>query len=158
MNHFVSRTTFTALSILFFANFFSSFGQTDSIYRLPAGTRFRVKLDAEINSRVSSVNDTFIAIVAKPVLRRDTVVIPAGVLIEGRITHITHASAGGQDGKLDVVFETLKISNEIRHIDGVMTTEIAARSSKTFGILSIVSGVAAGAAIGAVSHSSSATL
>ena len=49
------------------------FGQSDSIYRLPAGTRISLEVDAEVNSRVSSVNDTFLATVAKPVVVRDAV-------------------------------------------------------------------------------------
>jgi hypothetical protein len=158
MYRFAGLTTLTVLSILIFANSYSSFGQGDSIYRLPAGTRIRVKLDAEINSRVSSVNDTFLVAVAKPVFIRDTVVLPAGTFIEGRVLSVTRAAAGGQAGKLDVVFETMNISNQMRHIDAAMITPIGARSSRTFSILSILGGVAAGAAIGAASDSNNGTL
>lgn len=156
MHRFVSLTTFTVLSILLFAN--SMFGQPDSIYRLPVGTRIRVKLDAEINSRASSVNDTFLATVAKPVTVRDTVVLPVGTPLEGRVSSVTRAGAGGRSGKLDVVFEMLKISNEFRHIEGVMTTQIRTGSSRSFSILSILGGVAAGAGIGAASNSSNGAL
>ena len=158
MYRFAGLTTFTVLSILIFANSYLTLGQPDSIYRLPAGTRIRVKLDAEINSRVSSINDTFLAAVAKPVFIRDAVVLPAGTLIEGRVSSVTRAAAGGQAGKLDVVFETMKISNQIRHIDAAMVTPIRAGSSRTFNILSILGGLGAGAAIGAASNSSNGAL
>jgi uncharacterized spore protein YtfJ len=114
-------------------------------------------MDAEINSLVSSVNDTFVAVVAKPVTVRETVVLPVGTVIEGRVSGVSHAGLGGQGGKLDVVFETLKISNVLQRIDGVMITQIRAESSRTFNLLSILGGVAAGVAVGA-SNSTRAAL
>lgn len=140
------------LSLLIFANLYALFGQPDSIYRLPARTRIRVKIDLELTSRVASLNDTFIVIVAKPVSVRDMVVLPTGTKIEGRVSGISPAS-GGQGGRLNVVFETLKISNTTRRIDGVMVTPIRAGSSRTFSILSILGGAAAGAALGGASNS-----
>ena len=157
MSRFAAIATFTVSSFLIFANSYALFGQPDSIYRLPAGTRIRLKLDAEINSKVSSVNDTFIATVAQPVMIRDTVVLPVGTTIEGRVSNVTQA-ATGQGGTLDVVFETLKISNETRRIDGTMITQIMAESSRTFNVLSILGGLAVGAAIGGASNSSSGAL
>lgn len=157
MVRFAAVTKLTVLLLLIFANSNALFGQLDSIYRLPAGTRIRLKLDAEINSKVSSVNDTFIATVAKPVLIRETVVLPVGTVIEGRVSNVTQA-ATGQGGTLDVVFETLKISNETRRIDGTMITQIRAESSRAFNVLSILGGLAAGAAIGSAANSSSGAL
>lgn len=132
--------------------------QPDSIYRLPAGTRISLKLDAEINSKVSSVNDTFIAFVAKPVVRRDTVVLPVGTQIEGRVTDVSRASAGGDDGNLEVTFESLKIGATTRRIDGVMARNVRATSSRTFNVASILGGLAAGAIAGGVSGGSSGAL
>lgn len=100
------------LLLLIFANYSFSAAQTDSIYRIAAGTRISLKLDAEINSRVSIVNDTFTAIVTKPVIVRDSVVLPAGSIVEGRVASVSRAAGGGKGGKLDVVFEWLKLSTE----------------------------------------------
>ncbi len=155
MHRFAGPAALTVLSILIFANSSPSFGQSDSIYRLPAGTRIRLELNAEVNSHISSVNDTFLATVAKPVIVRDAVVLPAGTLIEGRVSSVTRASMFGHSGKLDVVFETMKISNQMRHIDGVMVTQVRVPSSRTFNILSILFGTGAGTAIGAASNSGS---
>ena len=158
MVRFAAVTKLTVLLLVVFANSSALFGQPDSIYRLPTGTRIRLKLDAEINSKISSVNDTFIATVAKPVMIRDTIVLPVGTVIEGRVSTVTHASGAGQDGYLDIVFETLKISDETRRIDGAMLTQIRAESSRAFSILSILGGLAAGAAIGAAANTSSGAL
>ena len=158
MSRFAAVTKLTVLVLLIFANPNVLFGQPDSIYRLPAGTRIKLKLDAEINSKVSSVNDTFIATVAQPVMIRETVVLPVGTVIEGRVSGVKHGAGAGQSGTLDVVFETLKISNESRRIDGTMITQIRAESSRAFSVLSILGGLAAGAAIGGASNSSSGAL
>ncbi len=146
----------TILSLLLFANFL--FGQTDSIYRLPAGTRINLKLDAEINSKVSSRDDTFIATVSNAVKIRDAVVLPVGTVIEGRVSEVSRADIGGQNGKLEVVFEILKISNETRRIDGSLVTPLKAESTRSFSILSVLGGLAAGTALGAVSNSSKGLL
>ena len=147
MSRFATVTTLTVIPLLIFAN--SIMGQPESIYRLPVGMRIRLTVDAEINSKVASVNDTFVAAVAKPVLIRDAVVLPVGTLIEGRVSGVSRAASAGQVGKLDVVFESLRISNSARRIDGVMITRIAAKSSRKFTILSILGGIAAGAVVGA---------
>lgn len=148
MSTFAAAATLTVLSLVIFAN--PSFAQPDSIYRVPAGTRIRLTVDAEINSNVSSIGDTFIASVTKPVRVRETVVLPVGTLIEGRVSAVSRAAAAGQAGTLDVVFETLKISTATRRIDGVMISQIRAESSRTFNLLSVLGGLAAGAAIGAL--------
>jgi len=156
MYRFAGSMTLTTFLVLIFANFI--FGQADSIYRLPAGTHIRLKMDAEINSHVASVNDTFVATVVKPVTNRDTIVLPAGTFVEGRISDVTRAAAGGQAGKLDMVFETIRMFDQTRRIDGVMVTPIRAESSRTFGFLSILGGLGAGAAIGAGSNSNNGAL
>lgn len=158
MHRFVCVGKLTALSLLIFANSVFLFAQPDSIYRLPVGTRITLKLDAEINSKVSSVGDTFLATVTKPVKVRDAVLLPVGTVIEGRVEAVTRSGAGGQGGRLELVFETLKTANQVRRIEGLMVTPLAERSSKTFAFLSVVGGVVAGAALGAASNRSSGAL
>ncbi|MEO6655152.1 MAG: hypothetical protein ABIO36_03645 [Pyrinomonadaceae bacterium] len=155
MNRFA---TVVKLTLLIFANSIVLFAQPDSIYQLPAGTHIRLKLDAEINSKSASVNDTFLAIVSKPVLVRDTIVLPAGVVVEGRVSSVLQAASGGQNGNLVLAFETLNISSDKRRIDGVMTAPVFANASQTFSILSILGALAAGAAVGGVAGSSRGAL
>lgn len=150
MRRFGGRAKFAALAVLIFVN--STLvvrAQGDSIYRLPAGTRIRLKMDAEINSRVSSANDTFITFVAHPVRNRGVVVIPENAVVEGRVTRVSPASGGSHAGSLDVVFETLKFAGSTRSIDGIATKPFRSASSNTFSVLSILGGAAAGALVGA---------
>ena len=67
---------------------------SDSIYTLPVGTRIRVKMDNEINSKVSSVNDTFTVTISSPVVVRDVEMLRVGIVIEGKIIEVQSASSG----------------------------------------------------------------
>lgn len=158
MRPFATVIRLTVFSILIFANSQALFGQTDSIYRLPAGTRIYLKMDTEINSKVASVNDTFLASVSRPVAIRDMIVLPVGTVVEGRVSGVSRSAGGGQGGRLEVVFETLRFAKATRQIDAVMVTRIGSGSSRTFNILSILGGIAAGAAIGATGSNSGALI
>lgn len=147
MIRFAAAAAAVIWSVLFFVN--PVVAQPDSIYRLSAGTRIRLTVDTEVSSKVASVNDTFLAAVAKPVSVRDVVVVPVGTVLEGRVSRVSGASAGGQNGTLDVVFEKLRISNTTRPIEGVMITSTREKGSTAFNLLSVLGGVAAGTAVGA---------
>jgi hypothetical protein len=107
--------------------------QTDSIYRLPAGTRFRVRMDSEIGSKFSSPNDTFIARLAAPVIVRDVVMIPAGTIVEGRVLNASQARFGGRDGRIEIRMEKLQFSDDLfRPIYGVPLRSFEPKRPKTF--------------------------
>ena len=119
------------LTLLIFANSVYLIAQSelrDSTYRLPAGTRLRLKMDVELSSKFASVNDTFLASVVKPVVANEIVVLPAGSTIEGRVT--TAKAAGlGRDGVLNAIFESLKLDYGTRQIDGVLVNKIETPNS-----------------------------
>ena len=147
------------VSILIFANTFAASAQSDSIYRLPAGTRIWLKMTAELNSRISSVNDTFVAAVSRPVMVRDAVVLVEGTQIEGRVLGVRPASYGGKAGKLELVFETVKITDDVhRAIEGTLVAGRRNDSSVNIGLIGIAGGAGAGAVIGAASGSRQETL
>lgn len=149
MNFFANATKLALPVLLLFAN--SSFisGQTDSIYRLPAGTRIKLRMDVEINSKVSSVNDTFTAVVEKPLMVRDTIVLPAGTTFEGRVVSVSRASPGGQNGNLGIVIDKLRIGTDIRRsLDAVIVTKFKVDSTPTLDALSVIGSTAVGALIG----------
>ena len=156
MRRLPCNAKFAALAVLIFAN--PIWTQAPSIYRLPAGTRIRLKMDAEINSEVSSVDDTFLAYVAKPVMNRDVVVVPEGTVIEGRIIKVTRASAGNRDGGLEVTFETLRLKSGTRRIEGTVTSPFRVGSSSTFKVLSVLGGAAAGAVLGGLNSTTGALI
>ena len=156
MRRFARPAKFAALAVLIFAN--STWPQTDTIYRLPVGTRIRLRMDAEINSKVSSVDDTFIAFVAKPVTNRGTIVVPEGSVVEGRVTQISRAAGGSQGGQLEVILETLSLQSGKRSIEGVPTEQFRRGSSNKFTVLSILGGTAAGALLGTSQSTSGALI
>jgi len=158
MRRFAGIEKVSVLFLLVFANSVLSYAQPDSIYRLPEGTRMTIKLDVDLSSKVASVNDTFLASVAKPVSIRDRVVVPIGTILEGRVLKVERAAPGSQNGELQVVFETLKIADQTRRIDGVPVLPVTVSSSKGFAFLSIVAGTVVGAALGTTSNSTSGVL
>ena len=159
MNVFAAVNKTAGMLLLIFANFVIANAQGDSIYRLPAGTRIMVKLETDLSSKVSSVNDTFKAYVARDVKNREAVVLPTGTEIEGRVTGVSRAKIGGKNGKLDIVFEWLRLSKEAkREIDGVLITKIRTDSSATLNAVSLIGGTATGALIGAAAMSGKGAL
>ncbi|MDQ3064237.1 MAG: hypothetical protein M3R14_15460 [Acidobacteriota bacterium] len=160
MNFWRMATKIFAFFSLLFAGFISANAQSDSsIYELQAGTVMLVQMDNEINSKVSSVNDTFTTKVVKPVIVRETVVLPTGTIIEGRIIKVKPASSGGKDGSLAVSFEILRLVNgERRKIEGVLVNQLKADSSPIASVLAIIGGTALGGIFGAVSKAENGAL
>ena len=154
MNLRFMKTEIFALFLLLFVSFISIAAQTNSsIYQLQAGTLIRVQMDNEINSRVASVNDTFTATIAAPVTQRESVVLPVGIVIEGRITKVKRAASGGKNGSLEVSFETMRLANGVQQrIEGVLVKRLKAEShSPATSVLTVLGGTAIGGLIGAVS-------
>lgn len=152
---------FAIFSLLFaFTNFVQAQTENDSsIYELPAGTIFRVQMDNGINSKVSSVNDTFTATIIEPVTVRGTVVIPIGAVIEGKVLKVKRAAIGNKNGSLQVSFETLKYADgERREIRGVLVEELVVETSPTRTALTIVGSAALGGLFGAVSKTNNGAL
>jgi hypothetical protein len=106
-------------------------------------------MDVEINSKVASVNDTFVALMARDLTVQETMVLPAGTVIEGRVVTVEPSGLGRRPGRLQVVFENLKSPGGERRIDGVLTTDLIAPKHTDFDWLTIIGGSAAGTAVGA---------
>jgi hypothetical protein len=160
MNPYLKITKVFAFLTLFFALFSTlTPGQDDSIYRLPAGTKIRLRMDDGISSNISSTNDTFTTTIVKPVVIRETIVLPVGTVIEGRIIKASAAAAGGRSGKLVIRLETLKLPEGVkRDIEGIPVEELKAPSTQTGSILSVVGGTALGAIFGAVTKTGNGAL
>ena len=157
MNFFRLATKISALCFLLFA--VSNAALAQNVYELPSGTKFRVRMDNEINSKVSSKDDTFTATVFEPVRISETAVLPVGTVIEGRIVKVRRASAGNKNGELEVRFETMRFTGgDQREIEGNLVTPLKIKSSSTVSVLTVIGGTAIGALVGAVSKSSSGAL
>lgn len=151
----ILRQTAKVFAIIFL--FFAISDAQSSIYRLEAGTKIRVKMDVEINSEVGAKNDTFIVKTDQPVRNGETILVPVGTLIEGRIVDSSAAQSGGRGGKLILRFEKILLEGgESRTIEALR--ELKAESSQKASVLSIIGGTAIGALIGAVTKSGSGAL
>jgi len=140
-----------ALTILIFVINIPLGAQTradsDSIYRIPAGTHIRLRMQGDIGSKFSSIDDTFLTRVAVPVVIRDVTVLPVGTLVEGRITDASPAGLGSQNGRIDIRMETLKFSDVLnRSIEGVPISPFQARRSGK--LLPVIGGSVLGAVVG----------
>jgi len=153
MNLRFMKTEIFAFIFLLFVSFFSANAQSESsIYQLQAGITIRVQMDNEINSKVASVNDTFTTTLVAPLLVQETVLLPTGTVIEGRVIKVRRASYGGKSGSLEVSFQTLRLANGVKRvIEGVLVNELKIESSPTADVLTVIGGTALGGIIGAVS-------
>lgn len=157
MNVWFIKTKIFALFFLIFVSFTEA--QTDSIYQLQAGTLLRLEMDNEINSKVAGVNDTFTATIAAPLIKRETIVLPVGTIIEGRVTKVRRASFGGKGGILEVSFQTIRLANGAkREIEGVLVNELKTESLQTANALTMLGGTAVGGIIGALSKANNGAL
>lgn len=158
MNFFRLQTKISAVCFLLFVISNTAFAQ--KAYELPSGTKFRVRMDNEINSKVSSKDDTFTATVFEPVRISETAVLPVGTIIEGRVIKVKSASAGRKNGEMEVRFETMRFTGgETREIEGVLVSPLKAKSSSSAGtVLTVIGGTAIGALVGAISKSASGAL
>jgi hypothetical protein len=147
------KTEIFAFFFTLFAIFISANAQPDSsIYQLRAGTTIRVQMDNEINSRVASVNDTFTTTLDAPLLVEETVLLPTGTVIEGRVTKVRRASYGGRSGSLEVSFQTLRLANGVkRDIEGILVNDLKIESSPTVDVLTVIGGTTIGGIVGAAS-------
>lgn len=160
---FIARCTKVfAIPLMLFVNFLSvdsANAQGDPIYRLPAGTKITLTIDAELSSKVASVNDTFTSTVAKAISVENVVVLPFGAVIEGRVVKVSSAGYGGKNGLMQVHFESIRFAdNRSRMIDGSLVRELMPDSAAAANIFSIFGGTAAGALIGAASKTQSGAL
>lgn len=157
MNFWRKSTKVFALFSLFFVNSISIGAQ--SVYELPAGTKIRIRMDNEINSKVSSVGDTFTTTISEPVRIREAVVLPIGTIIEGRVTAVRRASIGRKNGTLTVSFDRLRIkTGEKREIEGVLIRTLTAETSGASSLLTVAGGTALGAVFGTISKAQQGAL
>lgn len=122
-----------------------------SAYELDAGTKVTVKMDNEINSRISSTDDTFTATVSKAVTKRGVEVIPVGAVVEGKILSVRPASAGKSNGTFEVRFDSIQLPGDVkRPINaGLVEADFVEKERSGRSALTVIAGTAVGALFGA---------
>jgi len=120
-----------------------------NIYELQVGTKIRLQMDNEINSKSSSVNDTFTARVIKPIVVDEVTILPTDAIVEGRVIDVRSSASAGKGGKLEVRFEKLRLKGGLtRDIDAVLVNRLKSKSAGTKNALTIIGGTLIGALIG----------
>ena len=91
---------------------------------VPEDSVIAVRMDGTLTSRTAHVGDKFTATVTVPVYVDGATVIPAGSLIEGRITQVTPAKRMSRSGSIAVEFDDLLLPNGARvGLVGVLTSD-----------------------------------
>ncbi len=95
-----------------------------SNFKVDRGTRIRVRLEDELNSKISQVGDRFTAKVTEPVYSNTgVIVVPNGSDVIGRVNSVQAAKKGGDPGTIDVSFVEIRLPNgKTERINGSLTS------------------------------------
>ncbi|HKP88013.1 MAG TPA: hypothetical protein VJZ26_18055 [Blastocatellia bacterium] len=139
-------------------------GPVVATYTLESNQYFRLRMNQTLNSAQSRMGERFKATVVTPVYASGVEVVPAGSIVEGRVTSSVPARTRGREGQIAIAFDTLVLPDGTKHqLDGVMTelqddrrgqvdaeNEVSGRSSDKRNIEYIGGGTAGGAILGGV--------
>jgi hypothetical protein len=136
-----------------------------SLIAVPADTVVQLLLNQGLSSRVAQKGDTFTASVTAPVVVDNTVVIPEGSTVHGRVTEVLRAERR-QNGSVAVAFYELELpTKEKIEIHGSLASledekgekrdvgqegEVEGKSTAKRNVAFIGGGAGAGALVGAV--------
>ena len=91
---------------------------------VPVDTIISLRMNNDLNSKTSRVGDRFTATVAVPVHVNGKTVIPAGSIVEGRVTQVTPAKRMSRSGSIAIDFDALVFPNGSRiDIVGNLTSD-----------------------------------
>jgi peptidoglycan hydrolase-like protein with peptidoglycan-binding domain len=101
----------------------SRYSQYERSWTVPEGTVISMRMDSNLSSKTSRVGDKFTATVTIPVYVDGKTVIPAGSVVEGRVTEVTPAKRMSRSGTIAVAFDELVFPNGSRvRINGSLTS------------------------------------
>jgi hypothetical protein len=135
---------------------------------VPDGTLVKVKLMEELSTLTTKAGTSFSAEVSEPVLRDGQVVVPAGALLEGRVTFVRGGKRVGAAAAIHLEARTVTLPDGSRYMltarvidtnswgdtkvdsEGTILRKDHAKANDAMTTLSTVGGMAAGAAMGGV--------
>lgn len=98
--------------------------QSGRALTIPEDTVIAVQMNATLTSRTAHVGDKFAATVTVPVYVDGATVIPAGSIIEGRITQVTPAKRMSRSGSIAVDFDDVVLPDgSALRLVGVLTSD-----------------------------------
>src|ERR1041384_6338025 len=93
---------------------YSSPQYAEQSWTLPSDTIINVQLNMTLSSRPARVGDNFIATVTVPVYVNGQSVVPAGSVVEGRVTQVTPAKRMNRSGTIGIDFDDIVFPNGSR--------------------------------------------
>jgi hypothetical protein len=137
-------------------------GPVTATYTLPRNQYFRLRLNQTLNSGVARVGDRFQSTVVTPVYASGVEVVPAGSIVEGRVTSVSSARTRGREGQIGMAFDSVVLPDGTTYqLDGSLTdlqdsnagkvdseNEVSGKSSDKRNVAYIGGGTVGGAAIG----------
>ena len=94
------RSEFIRLGLVFFILLVSGRAQSSEQVTIPAGTKFKARLETPISSKISEVGDKVIVTLLEPLPLDSQHVLPRGIEMTGKITQVKRA--GQVKGKAEV--------------------------------------------------------
>ena len=89
----------------------NSASYAEQSWTLPPDTVISVQMNGSLSSRTAHVGDKFTATVTVPVYVNGRTVIPAGSIVEGRVTQVTPAKRMNRSGTIAIDFDDLVFPN-----------------------------------------------
>ena len=90
---------------------YSSQQSGERAWTLPSDTVISVQMNTTLSSRTARVGDKFAATVTVPVYINGKTVIPAGSVVEGRVTQVTPAKRMNRSGTIGIDFDDIIFPN-----------------------------------------------
>ena len=90
---------------------YSSSQYGERSWTLPVDTVLSVQMNGTLSSRTARVGDKFVATITVPVYVNGRTVIPAGTVVEGRVTQVTPAKRMSRSGTIAIDFDNLVFPN-----------------------------------------------
>jgi type IV secretion system protein VirB10 len=121
-------------------------------------------MNQTLNSDISRVGDRFTSTVVTPVYASGVEVVPAGSVVEGRVSSIKSARTRGREGQIALAFDSLVLPDGKKvPLDGTLTelqddrsatvdaeNEVSGKSSDKRNVAYIGGGTAGGALLGGI--------
>ena len=102
------------------------------LYRVDAGSRFRVRMNETISSKSARIGDRFTTTVTEPVYSSTgVVVIPVGSIVTGRVDVVKPAAKGGKPGEISATFIEVKLPNGSKRAINGSLTELTSDDAKS---------------------------
>jgi hypothetical protein len=135
---------------------------------VPDGTLVKVKLMEELSTLTTKAGTNFSAEVSEPVMRDGQVVVPAGALLEGRVTFVRGGKRVGASAAIHLEARTVTLPDGSRYMltarvidtnswddtkvdsEGTILRKDHTKATDAMTSLSTVGGMAAGAVVGGV--------